>query len=92
MRKLKVLWRTARTPRVLEELESWSSVLLAIGAALLLYATLKAQAAHAEEFPGDFGAPTLLSAPDTDEALRRQRIARRTAGRAEQVASWGSAS
>jgi Ca-activated chloride channel family protein len=60
MRKLKVLWRTARSPRVREELETWSAVLLALGAALLLYATLKAQAAHAAEFPRDVGAPTLL--------------------------------
>jgi hypothetical protein len=50
MRKLKVLWRTARSPRVRDELEIWSAVLLALGAALLLYATLKAQAAHAAEF------------------------------------------
>jgi Ca-activated chloride channel family protein len=60
MRKLKVLWRTARSPRVRDELEIWSAVLLALGAALLLYATLKAQAAQAAEFPRDVGAPTLL--------------------------------
>jgi hypothetical protein len=60
MRKLKVLWRSARSPRVREELETWSSVLLALGAALLLYATLKGQAAYGAEFPRDVGAPTLL--------------------------------
>jgi hypothetical protein len=43
MRKLKVLWRSALSSRVIEELETWASVLLALGAALLLYATLKAQ-------------------------------------------------
>ena len=37
-----------------------SSVLLALAAALLLYATLTAQAARAAEFPSDVGAPTLL--------------------------------
>ena len=31
-----------------EEIETWTSVLLVLGAALLLYATLKAQAADAE--------------------------------------------
>ena len=45
MRKLKVLWRSARASRVFEEIETWTSVLLVLGAALLLYATLKAQAA-----------------------------------------------
>ena len=43
-----------------EELETWLGVLLALVAALLLYATLKAQAARAAEFPTDVGAPTLL--------------------------------
>jgi Ca-activated chloride channel family protein len=60
MRKLKVLWRSARSPRVREELETWSAVLLALGAALLIYATLKGQAAYGAEFPRDVGAPTLL--------------------------------
>jgi LPXTG-site transpeptidase (sortase) family protein len=45
MRKLKVLWRNALSRGVREELETWTQVLLAVGAALLLYATLKAQAA-----------------------------------------------
>ena len=60
MRKLKGLWRSPRAARVCEELESWTVILLSIGAALLLYATLKAQAAHAAEFPSEVGAPTLL--------------------------------
>jgi Ca-activated chloride channel family protein len=60
MRKLKLLWRNALTPRVCEELEVWIGALLLLGAALLLYATIKAQAAHAAEFPSDVGAPTLL--------------------------------
>jgi hypothetical protein len=62
MRKLKVLFRTARTMRVLEELETWSSVLLAVGAALLLYATLKTQAAYGAEMARELGPPTLLFA------------------------------
>jgi Ca-activated chloride channel family protein len=60
MRKLKVWWRYALSPRVCEELETWLQVLLALGAALLLFATLKSQAAMADEFPRDLGAPTLL--------------------------------
>ena len=60
MRRLKVWWRDALSPRVWEELETWVGVLLTLGAALLLYATLKAQAAQADEFPRDVGAPTLL--------------------------------
>ncbi len=60
MRRLKVLWRSARSPRALDELQTWASVLLTLGAALLLYATLTAQAAHGAEFPRDVGAPTLL--------------------------------
>ena len=50
MRKLKTLWRNALSPRVWEELETWFGVLLAVGAALLLYTTLKNQAAHAGSF------------------------------------------
>ena len=60
MRRLKVWWRGARSPRIWDELETWAGVLLTLGAALLLYATLKAQAAQADEFPRDVGAPTLL--------------------------------
>jgi Ca-activated chloride channel family protein len=59
MRKLKFWWG-ALSPRLWEELEAWVGVLLALGAAFLLYATLKAQAAEAAEFPADLGAPTLL--------------------------------
>jgi Ca-activated chloride channel family protein len=60
MRKLKTLWRHARATHALEELELWIGVLLALGAAVLLYVTLTAQAAYADEFPSDIGAPTLL--------------------------------
>jgi Ca-activated chloride channel family protein len=60
MRKLKSLWRSTRAARVCEELETWTYVLLTLGAALLLYATLTAQAARAAEFPTEVGAPTLL--------------------------------
>jgi hypothetical protein len=60
MRKLKVLWRSARSSRVLEEIETWASLLLVLGAVLLLYATLKAQAAEAVELLPKLGAPTLL--------------------------------
>jgi Ca-activated chloride channel family protein len=62
MHKLKTLWRSARPPRVCEELETWIGVLLALGAALLLYLTLKGQAAYADEFPADVGAPPRLFA------------------------------
>jgi hypothetical protein len=62
MRKLKVLFRTARTTRLLEELETWSSVLLAVGAALLLYAALQTQAAHGAEYAPGAGAATSLFA------------------------------
>ena len=47
MRKLKTLWRSALSPRVCEELETWIQVLLALGAGVLLFVTLKAQAANA---------------------------------------------
>ena len=60
MRKLKGWWRAALSPWVWDEVETWIGVLLALGAALLLYATLTAQAAQADEFPRDVGAPTLL--------------------------------
>ena len=52
MHKLKTLWRSALSPRVCEELETWIGVLLALGAAVLLFATLKAQAARADELVG----------------------------------------
>jgi hypothetical protein len=45
MRKLKALWRHACSPPVRDELETWIGVLLALAAALLLYATLTARAA-----------------------------------------------
>jgi Ca-activated chloride channel homolog len=62
MHKLKTFWRSGLSPRACEELETWISVLLALGAGLLLFATLKGQAAYAAEFPQDVGAPTLLFA------------------------------
>ena len=60
MRKRKSLWRKALSPSVCEELELWTYVLLVLVAGLLLYATVRAQAARAAEFPTDVGAPTLL--------------------------------
>ncbi|HSC15608.1 MAG TPA: VIT domain-containing protein, partial [Gammaproteobacteria bacterium] len=60
MRKRRFEWRKALPPSACEELEVWTSALLAIAAGLLLYATLAAQAARAAEFPSDVGAPTLL--------------------------------
>src|SRR5262245_29993425 len=60
MRKRKFEWREKLPPGASEELEVWFSVLLALVAGLLLYATLTAQAARAAEFPHDVGAPTLL--------------------------------
>src|SRR5262245_31040995 len=60
MRKRKFEWRKALPPSACEELEVWTSVLLALAAGLLLHATLTAQAARAAEFPHDVGAPTLL--------------------------------
>jgi hypothetical protein len=57
MRKLKTLWRSALSPRVCEELETWIGVLLALAAAVLLFATLKAQGARAAELAGYVAAP-----------------------------------
>jgi len=60
VRKLKDLLENAFTPPAWDELEAWIGVLLSLAAALLLYATLKGQAAYGAEFPTDVGAPTLL--------------------------------
>jgi len=60
MRKRKFEWRNPLPASACEELGVWTSVLLALAAGLLLYATLTAQAARAAEFPSDVGAPTLL--------------------------------
>src|SRR5690349_1299523 len=60
MRKWKFEWREKLPASAYEELEVWISVLLALAAGLLLYATLRGQAARAAEFPSDVGAPTLL--------------------------------
>jgi len=49
MRKPTSLQRSRLPARVCETLEAWAGVLLVIGAALLLYATLKTQLAHATE-------------------------------------------
>jgi hypothetical protein len=57
MHKLKTLWRNALSPAVCEELETWARVLLALGAAVLLFATLNAQVARADERPAEVGAP-----------------------------------
>jgi hypothetical protein len=45
MRKWRTFWRDGLSPRVCEEIETWGGVLLGLGALLLLYATLSAQAA-----------------------------------------------
>jgi hypothetical protein len=47
MHKLKTLWRSVWSAPVWDELETWTQVLLALGAVVLLFATLKTQAAHA---------------------------------------------
>jgi hypothetical protein len=52
MRKRKFLWRRTLPPSALEELAVWASVLLALAAGALLYATLTAQAAGALEALG----------------------------------------
>jgi hypothetical protein len=44
MRKLKALLENAFSPPAWDELETWIGVLLALAAALLLYATLSQQA------------------------------------------------
>jgi hypothetical protein len=44
MRKWKSCWREAMSPRVCEEIETWAGVVLGLGALLLLYVTLTAQA------------------------------------------------
>jgi hypothetical protein len=49
MRKRKFPWLRALPPSACDELEVWSSVLLALAAGALLYATLSAQAAAALE-------------------------------------------
>jgi hypothetical protein len=45
MRKIKALLLDAFSPPVCDEIETWIGVLLALAAALLLYATLASQAA-----------------------------------------------
>jgi hypothetical protein len=47
MHKFKTLWRSVWSARVCEELETWTQVLLALGAVVLLFVTLKTQAAQA---------------------------------------------
>jgi Ca-activated chloride channel family protein len=60
MRNWRSLWRSVLPPHVLEELEVWIGVLVALGALLMLYASLAAQPARAAELPSDVGAGTLL--------------------------------
>lgn len=60
MRKWRSFWRDVVPPHVLEELEVWFGVLVGLGALLMLYASLAAQPARADEFPRDVGAGTLL--------------------------------
>jgi hypothetical protein len=45
MRKWRTFWRDGLSPGVCEEIETWVGVLLGLGALLMLYATLTAQAA-----------------------------------------------
>jgi Ca-activated chloride channel family protein len=59
MRRWKVWWRHGVPQDVGEEAGYWLRVLLILGAALLLYLTLRAQDARAAEFPA-VGAGTLL--------------------------------
>jgi Ca-activated chloride channel family protein len=60
MRKFKAWWRHGMPPSVCEEVEHWLHVVLTVGAALLVFAALKAQLAAAADFPSDVGAGTLL--------------------------------
>jgi Ca-activated chloride channel family protein len=60
MRNWRSLWRSVLPPHLLEELEVWIGVLVALGALLMLYASLAAQSARAAEWPHDVGAGTLL--------------------------------
>lgn len=43
MRNWRSIWRSALPPQLLEELQVWIGVLVALGALLMLYATLAAQ-------------------------------------------------
>ena len=52
MRIPRSLQRSRLPARVCATLEAWAGVLLVIGAALLLYVTLKTQLAHATELVG----------------------------------------
>ncbi|HEX7236436.1 MAG TPA: hypothetical protein VF405_05710 [Gammaproteobacteria bacterium] len=70
MRKRKFEWRGKLPAGAYEELEVWTSVLLALAAGLLLYATLTAQTARAAEFPSDVGAPTLVF-PDSSGSFTK---------------------
>jgi len=60
MRKWKAWWQHGMPQSVCDELEHWVRVVLTVGAALLVFAALKAQLARAAEFPTDVGAGTLL--------------------------------
>jgi Ca-activated chloride channel family protein len=60
MRRRRAWWEAGLAERLGEQIEKWVSVLLTVGAALLLYAALKAELARAAEFPRDVGAGTLL--------------------------------
>jgi hypothetical protein len=57
MRKRKFLSLKALPPGAWEELEVWTSVLLALAAGALLYATLTAQAALAAELASEVESP-----------------------------------
>ncbi len=68
MRKWKFEWRGKLPSSAYEELEVWISVLLALAAALLLYATLTAQAARAIEL-ASAGADTMPAGAQWEAAF-----------------------
>jgi Ca-activated chloride channel family protein len=60
MRDWRSLWRSVLPPHLLEELEVWIGVLVALGALLMLYASLAAHPARGSEWPHEVGTGTLL--------------------------------
>ena len=59
MRKWKAWWQRGLPDTLCEEFDHWLRVVLTVGAALLLYAALRAEIARAAEFP-EVGAGTLV--------------------------------
>ena len=62
MRRLKAWWRQGVPPAICEEFEHWLRVVLTVGAALLVYAALKAQLARAVEIPSPVVRCTMAAA------------------------------